>query len=497
LDTNLNIIKQEFNIPRNKDVIIREFRIAKQTKAVLVFINGMVDKTMINDIVLRQLMNNENFNELCENSIIDYIKEDVLAINQILKTADYNEIVGQLLNGFTTLFVDGCEEALLIECIKFEKRNVEKPQTEMIITGPHEGFTENLRTNLTLLRRIIRNKNLVTEMTKVGKTNSINCAIIYMSKIANPRIVSEVKRRMENLNVDTISGNGMLSQLIEDSPYSIIPQILSTERPDRTASLIMAGKVAIIADGTPSANVVPITFYHMFHTSEDTEMKWQYGTFLRFIRMFGLLESVLLPGVYLALNMYRQELIPTELLSAIAESRERVPFPLIFELIAMELSFELIREAGLRVPGIIGNTLGIIGALILGQAAVGANLVSPILIIVIAFTGLGNFSMPNFQLAMGLRIIRFVFIILGAIAGFYGISIGVFIMSGLLCNMKSFGVPFLSPVAPKLRKGKDLILRHPIWKDEFRPDMIDPQNLRKQGKNSRGWVKKSKGGNKQ
>lgn len=498
-DLNINLlrIKLEFNVPKNRDIVIREFNVSRKVKAFLVFVDGMADKKVLNEGILRELMNPKNFAEYDEGTPIDYIADSVLSINQITKSSDYKEIVLEVLNGLTALFIDGSNECILIETRGYEKRNVDKPQTETVIAGSQEGFTENLRTNLTLVRRIIRNKDLITEIYPVGKKNNSNCAILYLDGIANNDLVDEVKRRITNVDVDFINGDGTLAQFIEDEPFMIFPQSLSTERPDRTASFIMAGKVAIIAEGAPFAEIVPVTFFHMFHAAEDTTMKWQYGSFLRLIRFFGFLVAILLPGLYIALNLYRQELIPTELLSAIAESRERVPFPLIFELIAMELSFELIREAGLRVPGVIGNTLGIIGALILGQAAVAANLVSPILIIVVALAGLGNFAMPSYQLALGIRITRFVFIILGAIAGFFGVSLGVFVIGGLICSMKSFGVPFLSPVAPKSRKSRDLIIRHPIWKEELRPDFTNSPTSRKQGYKSKGWLKKSKRGGRQ
>ncbi|HEX9063188.1 MAG TPA: spore germination protein, partial [Clostridia bacterium] len=375
----------------------------------------------------------------------------------------------------------------------YEKRSVEKPITENVVMGSQEGFTEDLRTNLSLIRRIIKNKNLITEMIKVGKTNQAYVSIVYINGIVNQELVKEVKKRLKSINKDFIIGSGMVGQYIEDNPFMLFPQVLSTERPDRVASFLMDGKVAIITEGTPFAEIVPITFYYLIQTSEDAMLRWQYGTFLRLIRILGVFVSVLLPALYIALALFHQEMIPTELLASIARSKENVPFPKVVEILLLEISFELIREGGIRIPGVIGQTLGIIGALILGQAAVAAGLVSPILIIIVAVTGLGSFAVPNYSFALGLRVIRFFFFFLASILGFYGISLGLVLVACIMCSTKSFGVPFFSPVAPKTKSTGDLIVRQPVWSQENRQDYLNVPNRKKQSNNVRGW-KNNKGG---
>ena len=493
LQVNLRNIEFEFNSPTNQDVVIREFKVLQQSNAFIVYIDGMADNNTINDYVLRQLLEKRSPENDIETDMVDYVANNLLATNQIVKESEYKEIIKQVLNGLTALFIEDCDQCILIESRGFEKRSVSTPLTEAVVRGPQEAFIENLRTNITLVRRIIRNKNLVTEMLPVGKENNMTCAIVYMNQIANPKIVEEVKRRIRSIDIDFVSTDGALDQLIEDHPYALFPQKLSTERPDRTASFLMEGKVAIICDGTPFASVVPVTFFHMFHTSEDYSLRWQAGTFLRMLRLIAGTLAVLLPGLYVALILYHQEMIPTELLVSLIKARENVPFPLIIELLLMEMSWELIREAGVRVPSVVGQTLGIIGGIILGQAAVAAGLVSPILIIVIAIAGLGNFAIPNFDLSFGIRILRFAFILLGAIAGFYGIAVGVFIFGGLACSMKSFGVPYFSPVAPKTKGSPDLTLRMPTWLQKTRPDAINPQDRQRAGKVVRGWTKNRRG----
>ncbi|NLK90173.1 MAG: spore germination protein, partial [Clostridiales bacterium] len=399
------------------------------------------------------------------------------------------EIIEQVLNGMTALFIDKSDQCILIKSRGFEKRAVSQPVNETVILGPHEAFIENLHTNITLIRRIIRNKDLVAETIPVGNVNNVTCAILYIKGITNPKIIREVKRRINSIDIDFVSSDGTLDQLIEDHPLAIFPQILSTERPDRTASFLMEGRVAIIVDGAPNASIVPATFFDMMHTSEDYSLRWQYGTFMRIIRVISAALATFLPGFYLALTLYHHEMIPTELLASLAKARENIPFPIIVEILLMEISWELIREAGIRMPGVMGQTLGIIGAVILGEAVIAAELVSPILIIIVAITGLANLVIPNYPLGFGIRILRFVFVLLGAMAGFYGIATGIFIFGGLACSMKSFGVPYLSPVAPRAKASPDIIPRMPIWLQKERPDIINPKQRRRSRGIIRGWVK--------
>lgn len=490
LGVNQHRIKNELNIPQNSDAIIREFSIARKIKAFIVFIDGMVDRTIINDFILRQLMTPIHFEDYKEGNLIRYITDNVLSIHDTSTSNKYDKIVSQVLNGHTALFIEDSEEALLIESRGYEKRSVEKPTTETVVRGSMEGFTENMRTNITLIRRIIKNKNLVTEMLPMGNTNNGTCAMMYINGLTNPKIIKEVKRRVESISKDFIGGDGMLEQLIEDNPLMIFPQVFSTERSDRAASCLTEGKVVLVPEGTPFILVAPATFFHLLHTSEDSFLRWQYGTLLRIVRLLGMVGALFLPALYISLLTYHQEMIPTELLVSIAKTREQVPFPTLIEVLIMEVSFELIREAGVRVPGVIGQTLGIIGALILGQAAVAAGIVSPILIIVVAVTGLGSFAIPNFSLAFAIRIIRFLFIFFAAIAGFYGISAGIFILGSMACSMKSFGVPYFSPVAPRTKLNPDVIVRAPTYKQSYRPDYFNPMDRKRTGPNTRGWTKK-------
>lgn len=487
LCVNLATIRQKFDMPKNQDILIREFKIGRKIKAFICFIEGMIDKNMLNLSIFPQLMSKELSSDITEECPVDYLMENVLTVYKVNKIKKYTDIIIQVLGGASALFIEGCSECILLDTRGFEKRNIEQPVTETVVNGSQEGFTENLRTNLSMIRRIVKNEKLVTELLPVGKMNNSNCAIVYLEGIANPEVVKEVRKRIERINSDFVLGDGIIEQFIEDNPFMLFPQVLTTERPDRTASFVMEGQVVIIGEGTPFAMTVPVTFFRLLHTSEDSFARWPFGSFLRLIRMVGLFCATLLPGLYVSIALFHPEAIPTDLLVAIATEKESVPFPTILEVLMLEIAFELIREGGIRVPSVIGQTLGIVGALILGQAAVAAGLVSPILVIIVSVTALGSFAIPNYSLSLAIRIERFLFIFAGAILGIVGIALILFILAVTACSMKSFGVPFFAPVAPRTRINPDVILRYPIWMQKNRPDAINAPNRKRQGDNVKKW----------
>ncbi len=487
IDSNLQVMKEQFDVPKNKDLILREFTLGGNRRAFLVYLDGMADKFIINNFILRPLFNEESLDSTQSGKSANILLENIVETNDAKKLISIKKVITEILKGNTALYLDGLDYILTCESMGYDKRAVEAPKTEAIVKGPQEAFSENLRTNVSLIRRIIRNKDLVTEFFEIGEKSNTTCAVIYLQDVINPAILTEVRRRLTTIKTDFLVSAGMLEQFIEDNPLSIIPTILSTERPDRTASHIFEGRVAIIMDGTPFSLIVPVTLNAMMHSPEDASLKWQYTTGLRLIRFCAFAIATLLPAFYIALTTFHREMIPTDFLIAIAKAKENVPFPTIVEVLLMELGFELIREAGVRIPGIIGNTLGIIGALILGEAAVAANIVSPILIIVVAATGLSNFAIPNYSLAFGVRISRFYFIIAGATLGFYGLALALMAYILMLVNLKSFGIPFMSILAPKNKRSRDAIIRWPVWMQESRPDFLNPLERDRQPEISRGW----------
>ena len=522
LNENLDYLKSKYNSLINSDIVIREFTlIANNTeyRSALIFIDGMVDTGIINNSVLKPLMlrnqsNTYNINE--SNSlnsstpqkeiISEYNCNDVI-IRKIkkfdLKNFVYNHLIPQnsvkLIDKFedafssinmgnSILLVDTINSAFDIDAKGFKQRSINSPQNEIVVRGSQEAFVENIRTNTSMLRRIVNNENLVIENCSVGKISKTKIAICYLADIANNDLVAEVKYRVNNLDIDYLTSSGQLEQLIQDNGSSLYPQLIATERPDKVSIHLLEGRVAIIVNDTPYVLVAPGVLSDFMSSPEDANYKFQFSNMLKFIRLIAVFFALYLPGIYVAVTSYHHELLPTELLFTIEAARETVPFPVIFEILLMEISFELIREAGVRVPSPIGPTIGIVGGLILGEAAVSANLVSPILIIIVAITAICSFSIPDFSLNFTIRISRFIYILLGYMAGFLGIAVGMFVQTIILCSLKSFGCPYITPfVVNNNKRSLTSYFLPPIWKRENRSNTVSPKRKYSQGKTSMVW----------
>ncbi|MBP5427626.1 MAG: spore germination protein [Clostridiales bacterium] len=468
IDTNLSYLKKLYNVSINEDIQIREFgvRIEKKVyRAFIFFIDGMCNSKFIDDNIITPLMILSNIDMVTQNTnIVDYVEKNLIAHNQIKKTNKISDVVSGVNIGECAIFINGAELAILADVKDWDTRSVDKPCSEMVIRGPQEGFTEKIRTNTALVRKIVDNENLIIESITIGEKSRTLCSICYIQDIVNDSIVDEVKRRLKGIKIDYLVASGELEQLIEDNPYLPFPQVLSTERPDRFSRFLTEGKVGVIVNGSPFALIMPITHDELIYSAEDNYIRFPSSNLLRVVRMLGIFAVLFLPGFYIAIINFHQEIIPTDLLIALEATRERIPFSALIELVFMEISFELIREASIRVPEPIGSTLGIVGGIILGQAAVSANIVSPILIIIVAITGIGSFAVPNFSIAFSFRILRFFYIFLGSIAGIVGVFIGIFVHIGILCNMVSFGVLYLSSSQNKTKCSLiDNFLRPPLW----------------------------------
>lgn len=511
LSVNLEFLKVKYNTLINSDIIVREFTLNarnKQYNAFLIYIDGMVDTKIINDFVLEPLMlrnraniydgnetkvvseaisNNITVRKVKKFNLVDYIYNSLVPQNAVKKKTSFNDILADINIGNCLLFIDTIDIAFSIDAKGFKQRSVDSPKNETVIRGAQEAFTEAIRTNTSMIRRYVSNENLVIESINVGKVTKTPCAVCYMKDISNDYLVAEVKYRLNNLDVDSIISSGQLEQLIEDNSKCSLPQMLSTERPDKAANHILSGRVVVVVNGSPYVLIMPCVFVDFLSSAEDPNLKFQYTNLLKFVRLIAFFITLLLPGLYVAITNFHQEIIPTELLFAIVASRESIPFPIIVEILAMEISFELIREASLRVPSPIGTTIGIIGALILGQAAVEASIVSPILIIIIAITGITSFAIPDFYLSFHLRIVRFLYTIAGFLAGFLGIGIVLFGHLILLCSLKSFGVSYLAPYIPSTGKNNKSYFMPPFWNREKRPDFLNTKRPEKEERISMKW----------
>ncbi|CDA30225.1 gerA spore germination protein [Clostridium sp. CAG:492] len=518
IDKNLDFLKYKYNALICNDVIIREFSLLAQNieyKAFVMYIDGMVDSPVINEFILSPLMMRnranifddkqkkfvseekidnvtlKNFKKSKEKNLVDFIYNSLIPQNSVDKVTDFSDVYSAINMGNCMLFVDSLDTAFNLDVKGFKQRNIDSPSNEVVVRGSQEAFVENIRTNTSMIRRLVNNENLVMETLTVGQITKTQVSIGYIKSLANEDLVAEVRYRINNLSVDYLISSGQLEQLIQDSPESLFPQMVATERPDKVSNFLLEGRVIIIVNGSPYVLVAPGVFVDFITSPEDLNLKYQFSNMQKLIRLLAIFLSLLLPGMYIAITNYHQELIPTELLFTIAAARESVPFPTFVEILLMEISFELIREAGLRVPTPLGSTIGIVGALILGEAAVSASLVSPVLIIIIAITGICSFSIPDFSLNFTFRIYRFIYIILGYVAGFLGISVVLFIQLVIMCKLKSFGSPYINPYI--LNKNKRSISSYfipPIWKRERTSVFLHAQKKFSQKKISMVWRKK-------
>ena len=441
----------------NTDLIQRSFRFCGQVPALAVFLNGMADGTEISDFILKRAMESP----LPEKGkgLIDYALERVFSLQEAEQTDRWAQVESAVLEGRTAVLLEGEKRAVLLDTRGYACRGVDTAQNESTVIGPAEAFHENLRISVTLLRRILRRADFVCEFRAAGSKNNVKLALCYLGGVCSEALLQEVRRRLSKVQTDVLLSAGTLGQRIEDSPLSPVPQTLLTERPDRAAAAVMAGKVVLLVEGSPQALVLPVTLSGLLLTAEDSYLRRPVGSVLRFVRLFGALVSVFMPAYFLALAFHHQGLLSSDILSTVIASRKLVFLPMGAEMIFLLLVFQLVREAGIRVPGAVGQTVGIIGGLILGQAAVSANFVSTVALIIVALTGLGNFVIPNYDLQLAVAYYRVGLCLLAISGGLLGLSCGCMAALILLCDQKSFGVPFLSPFAPKTVAREPLFYR--------------------------------------
>lgn len=478
---NIEHIKNAFG--NSDDLVFRElsFGTAPEIKLACIYIDGMVDQTAIYRLlhsVVQQIRGPE------WNTSSTFMDQLQIFVGNIKYHSEFHSIKQAMLSGSTLIFCDGEMTAISVETIGYESRSVTEPQSQTVVRGPQEAFTENIQTNVTLIRRKIKDPNLWLERKEIGRVTKTNVAIMYIHGLANDSTINELRERLQKIDIDGILESNYIEELIQDKRRTIFPTVENTERPDVTAAALLEGKIAILVDGTPFVLLVPVLFVQFFQSAEDYYHRSDFGV-LRALRYIAIFISMLAPGVYIALTTFHQEMLPTHMLISIAAQREGIPFPAFIEALIMEITFELLREAGVRMPRAVGSAISIVGALVLGQSAVEASLVSPAMVIVVSITAISGFIFPSFEIGISLRILRFVFMALAASFGLYGIFIGLMVLVLHLSHMESFGVPYMSPFTPYQAKDqKDAIIRAPWWKMYTRPSVLAQSDLVRQSKNN-------------
>ncbi|MBQ4264747.1 MAG: spore germination protein [Clostridia bacterium] len=463
LRRNIEILSSRLGAPANADVLSRRLRSGAFESAVIA-IDGMVSSQRIDENILKPCMDLPKAagEDVPPEERVSFLMAHAVSILPMKIKYNIDEILSDILSGQCALLCEGCSTACVMDVRGFEKRTIGKPEVEQVVLGPHESFSESIRTNITLIRRIVQREELITEFVTAGGAMKTRCALLYLRGTADEHMAEKIRARLERCQYDFALTTGEVEQLIEDHPWALVPSSVRTERPDRAASFLAEGQIVVLTDGSPDVLGTPATLFHQLHTPDDASMRWQYGTYLRIVRIIGLLIHVFLPGLYLAVLRFHQELLSPMLLTSVYETGARVPLPAFLEALLMTLAFDLINEAGLRAPGAMGNALGIVSGLILGQSAVSADIVSPLLLIVIAASGLGGFCIPNYALSIGLKIVQLFFLCAGAAGGLYAISLLLLVLLCALCRMTSAGSPLTAPLTPPRRGNPDLLIRLPM-----------------------------------
>lgn len=481
LKDNMNQI--ETTLGQSTDIVAREFYIDKdeKIKVGVIYTDGLVDKALVQELIIKTLMVDfklANFDSIDSKNTFEILRDFVITAGEVKEIKNFETLYTHMLSGDTIILIHGYEKGFAVSLRGGETREIREPSSQTVVRGPKDGFTETLRTNTALIRRKIKNPNLWIETKQIGRETKTDVAIMYIKGIANDKIVEEVRRRLQRIDIDGILESGYIEEFIQDEIYTPFPTVLNTERPDSVAAGLLEGRIAILVDGTPFVLLVPALLIDFFQSCEDYYIRFDISTLIRLIRYISFFLTLFVPSLYIAVTTFHQEMLPTKLLISLTAQREGIPFPAIIEVVLMEITFEILREAGIRMPKAIGSAISIVGALVLGEAAVKAGIISPVMVIIVSITAISSFVSPAFIMTTAVRMLRFVFMVLAATFGLYGIILGVIVMVLHLCSIRSFGIPYMAPIAPFIDDDQsDVIFRAPHWKMHSRPRLINQKNI--------------------
>ncbi|MBO1515286.1 spore germination protein [Metabacillus bambusae] len=482
LDQMLHQIKKDLG--NSPDVIVRTFQIARgsQNQVAAVYMEGLTDKEKINDFVARSLLIDPVDDALPQSvdsqNIFDFIKTRALTVGDVKVQSDWNSMMYSILSGDIIVLVNGFNSCITGNLRGGEQRSISEPESEINIRGPKDSFTESIGTNISLIRRRMKSPNLWLESMRIGNISQTEVAIMYLKGIAEDQLVEEMRRRLKDIRIDAILESGYIEELVQDQTYTPFPTVYNSERPDVVAGNLLEGRIAVLVDGTPNTLILPTTFSQFFKAAEDYYQRFDFTVFMRIIRYLSFFIVILLPSIYIAVTAYHHEMVPTPLVINLLAQREGVPFPVVIEALLMEIAFEIMREAGTRMPRAVGQAVSIVGAVVLGQAAVQAGVVTAMMVIIVSLTGIASFTMPGFTLTTTARLIRFPMMLAASTLGFYGIIIAVILLVAHMTSLRSFGIPYLSPFAPfGLKHQKDTIWRSPFKSAITRPRLFDSNQM--------------------
>ncbi|MCM3549200.1 spore germination protein [Shouchella clausii] len=462
----------------SEDILVRPFSFGRnQTlKAAFLYVEGLCNEDAVEKMISRAKFFDEKEPDVFERAQ-QYLEE----VGHTETLNRFRPLMDKLFTGYAICLIDGFSTPIAVAVPLYTERPVSEPMTEKVVRGSREGFVENVRTNISLLRRRIGDEQLWIETRTIGTRTKTKIMIAYMNDIVDKSILRELHTRLDRIYTDSVLEDGNIEELIEDQVYTPFPTVYSTERPDTTAAHLLEGKIAILSDGSPMALIVPALFVQFFHNAEDHTQRADIGTLIRLLRFMCIFIAMLAPSFYIAITTFHQELIPTELLGNLAAQQEGTPFPTFVETLMMEVTFEILREAGIRMPQPVGQAVSIVGAIVIGQAAVQAGIVSAAVVIVISITAIASFVFPTYSIGVPIRILRFGFMAFAASFGLLGICIGFTAVLLHLSTLKSFGIPYLKGLSPFVWKDQtDTIFRAPKWLMNERPEATTKFNQTRQ-----------------
>lgn len=490
VDTSLKINLSHIDtiLGHNVDYVKRTFVLGEEqpVKAALIYMDSMIKPNMLDDDIVRPLLEPRVKHGSGQELLRVLNNGGLISRAETAQADHFQTIISDVLFGEVVLFVDGFPRAFIFSCKEMKTRSIPEPSYENAVRGPRDAFVENITVNINLIRKRLVTPNLVMERHKLGRISSTHIALSYIKGLASEGLIAEVRKRLTRIDIDAVLESSYLEQLMQDSPYSPFPQLRVTERPDAVVGDLLEGRVAIITDNTSFVLTAPGELAAQLVSPEDYYNKFYVATSIRLLRLFTFLAALTLPSFYIAITNFHQEMIPTTLFISIAAARQGVPFPGIAEALLMEIMFEVLREATIRLPSNFAQVVSIVGALIIGQAAVQANLVSPLMIIVVATTGIASFAIPQYSLGLTIRLLRFPLMICAALLGLFGLMTFLLAILLHLCSLRSFGVPYLSPLAPLNPESlKDSLVKAPLWSITKRPSELVQRNVRRIGRNLR------------
>lgn len=460
IEENLNYLKDTFK--ESADLTVREFYI-REKKAAIVTIEGMIDKETLATSVMGPILKLKGDEVVSPQREFDYIRDTVLATSEQVQTEKFSQAINLLMSGFVVFFLDGVASSIAIGIQGFEYRSISEPVSEVMQKGSREGFVEAIKINMTMIRRRVKNPSLKFESMTVGEISKTNVCLCYLTDVVSDTIISEIKKKLKSTDLKYLLAAEYLGSYLEESEdFSVFSSVGFSERPDTVCGKISEGRVAILIDGIPNAIIVPYLFVEYFQTLDDYSVRPYFATLTRWLKYLAFFVAMLLPGIYVALGTFNPEVFPNKLINKIAIAIGDTPFPLLFETLIIHFIYEIMREAGLRLPRPLGHAVSIVGALVIGETAVNSGLISAPTLMVVALTAISSYVIPN--LYESNAILRFIFIIVGGSLGILGVTLLFSVILLNICAKNNFGIPFFAPVTPFNFKGMRDVAIRANWK---------------------------------